>query len=63
MSNEEISIMMEFMDLGTLESVYQRTGPIPEKCVATITTQLLQGLIYLYDNHKIVHRGIQKRWN
>jgi serine/threonine protein kinase len=58
MHNEDISIMMEYMDLGTLDSVYQKTGPIPEKCVAKITSQLLQGLIYLYEHHKIVHRGI-----
>ena len=57
MHNDDISIMMEYMDLGTLDSVYQKTGPIPEKYVAKIASQLLQGLIYLYDNHKIVHRG------
>jgi serine/threonine protein kinase len=57
MHNDDISIMMEYMDLGTLESVYQKTGPVPERCVGKITSQLLQGLIYLYDHHKIVHRG------
>jgi mitogen-activated protein kinase kinase len=55
---QDINIMMEFMDMGTLDSLYTKNGPIPEKCVAVITSQLLSGLIYLYDNHKIVHRGI-----
>lgn len=53
-----INIMMEFMDFGTLESLYQKNGPIPETYVSVFTLQLLQGLIYLYEQHKIVHRGM-----
>ena len=57
MNSNDISIMMEYMDLGTLEHIYQKNGCVPEKAIASITSQLLQGLIYLYEHHKIVHRG------
>ncbi len=57
MNSNDISIMMEYMDLGTLEGIYQKNGAVPEKAVATMASQLLQGLIYLYEHHKIVHRG------
>jgi mitogen-activated protein kinase kinase len=56
--DDDINIMMEFMDMGTLEGIYIRNGPICEKAVSVITKQLLEGLIYLYENHKIVHRGM-----
>ncbi|KAJ2992193.1 MAP kinase kinase (MEK) [Globomyces sp. JEL0801] len=59
LGNDDISIMMEYMDLGTLETIYAKNGPIPEIPVAGITVQILQGLIYLYENHKIVHRDIK----
>ncbi|KAI8918061.1 kinase-like domain-containing protein [Entophlyctis helioformis] len=55
----DINIMMEFMDIGTLESVYRKVKPIPEQIVTQITLHILEGLIYLYDNHKIVHRDIK----
>jgi serine/threonine protein kinase len=51
--------MMEYMDLGTLESIYQKTGPVPEKWVSVIAFQILSGLMYLFEKHKIVHRGTQ----
>ncbi|KAJ3314839.1 MAP kinase kinase (MEK) [Boothiomyces sp. JEL0838] len=56
---EEINIMLEFMDLGALDSIYNRAGPIPEIAVSTICFQILSGLTYLYENHKIVHRDIK----
>ena len=46
------------MDLGTMENIYLKNGPVLEKAVATISAQILQGLIYLYEHYKIVHRGI-----
>ena len=53
-----LNIMMEYMDLGTLESVSKRTGPIPEQWIATMGYQLIKGMVYLFDTHKIVHRGM-----
>lgn len=56
---QDIFIMMEYMDLGSLETIYQRTGPIPENIVAQVGLRVLEGLTYLYTNHKIVHRDIK----
>ncbi|KAH6566508.1 hypothetical protein BASA60_009440 [Batrachochytrium salamandrivorans] len=55
----DISIMMEYMDLGTLERIYRKIGVLPEQIIGLVTLQILEGLIYLYDNHKIVHRDIK----
>lgn len=57
--DQDIYIMMEYMDLGSLETIYKATGPIPEPIVGVIGLRVLQGLKYLYLNHKIVHRDIK----
>ncbi|OAJ42153.1 hypothetical protein BDEG_25650 [Batrachochytrium dendrobatidis JEL423] len=55
----DINIMMEYMDMGTLERVYRKTGVLSEPIIAQVTLRILEGLIYLYENHKIVHRDIK----
>jgi len=59
LDDDAISIMMEFMDLGTLEGLYKKHGKIRESAVSIISYQLISGLNYLYENHKIVHRDIK----
>lgn len=54
----DINIMMEYMDLGTIDCLYKK-AKVPEMVVAQITFCVLDALIYLYDHHKIVHRGIR----
>ena len=58
MHQGDICIMMEFMDLGSLDKIYLKTGSFPELIAGIVTYHILQGLIYLYNHHKIVHRGI-----
>ena len=48
---------MEFMDKTSLDGIYKRKGPIPIDIVARIAHAVLEGLIYLYDVHRIIHRG------
>lgn len=57
LEKDELYIMLEFMDKGTLESIYQKNGPTEEKWVGKVAQQILEGLIYLFETHKIVHRG------
>lgn len=57
LNEQDIYIMMEYMNFGSLEHISKK-GPIPEPVVATIGSSIIQGLTYLYQNHKIVHRGI-----
>ncbi|KAJ3188124.1 MAP kinase kinase (MEK) [Irineochytrium annulatum] len=53
-----VSICMEFMDLGSLETIYKRVGPIPQDTVARIAVHVLRGLVYLTQMN-IVHRDIK----
>ncbi|CAH8259550.1 unnamed protein product [Arabidopsis lyrata] len=50
----EVSILMEYMDLGTLESL----SGVSENQLALMARQVLEGLNYLHE-HKIVHRDIK----
>ena len=45
------------MDVGSLEGVMHKQGPLPEPILATLTIGILNGLIYLFETHRIVHRG------
>lgn len=49
---------MEYMDKGSLDGVYKRTGAIDIEVVGVIALAVLEGLTYLYDVHRIIHRGI-----
>lgn len=60
MNEGDLCIMMEFMDVGSLDSIYNKMGVVPEHIIGGIGYHILTGLIYLYQNHKIVHRGNQR---
>jgi mitogen-activated protein kinase kinase len=45
------------MDKGSLDKIYKKTGPIPIDIVGKIAFSVLSGLTYLYDVHRIIHRG------
>ncbi|ORX81455.1 Pkinase-domain-containing protein [Basidiobolus meristosporus CBS 931.73] len=55
----KFSICMEYMDMGSLDYLYKKTGPIPEPVLGKITYAVLDGLTYLYDNHRIIHRDVK----
>ncbi|RKO91702.1 kinase-like domain-containing protein, partial [Blyttiomyces helicus] len=55
----DISICMEYMNLGSLDHIYKKIGPIPEEIVGKITFGLLAGLVYLYEKHRIIHRDVK----
>ncbi|KAJ1548043.1 Dual specificity mitogen-activated protein kinase kinase dSOR1, partial [Nowakowskiella sp. JEL0078] len=55
----EISICMEYMDMGSLDNVYKAIGSLPESIISLITGPVIRGLVYLFDSHKIVHRDIK----
>lgn len=48
---------MEFMDKGSLDGIYKRIGPIDIEVVGRVAFSVLEGLTYLYDVHRIIHRG------
>ncbi|KAJ7564337.1 hypothetical protein O6H91_02G013400 [Diphasiastrum complanatum] len=54
----EISLVLEYMDAGTLAHVLSAQKKISEPYLAELTRQVLKGLMYLHSN-KIVHRDIK----
>jgi mitogen-activated protein kinase kinase 1 len=53
-----ISIVLEFMDGGSLGNVLEQVGPVPEAVLANMTFEVLWGLAYLKREHRI-HRDIK----
>eukprot|EP00123_Amoebidium_parasiticum_P014238 comp22406_c1_seq1/m.33495 comp22406_c1_seq1/g.33495 ORF comp22406_c1_seq1/g.33495 comp22406_c1_seq1/m.33495 type:complete len:407 (-) comp22406_c1_seq1:234-1454(-) len=58
-ADSDLSIFMEYMDAGSLETLYKRMGTIPEKILRPITKSIVMGLHELRENHCIVHRDIK----
>jgi serine/threonine protein kinase len=54
----EVSICMEFMDVGSLDRLYRESSGFNEAILGKITLAVLKGLLYLYDHHKMIHRGL-----
>ncbi|KAG8897753.1 MAP kinase kinase (MEK) [Tulasnella sp. 403] len=58
-ADPHICICMEYMDKGSLDGIYKRSGPIDIRVVGMIALAVLEGLTYLYDVHRIIHRDIK----
>lgn len=58
-SDGEISICMEYMDGGSLDLILKKAGRIPEPILGKLTASVLKGLIYLREQHSIMHRDVK----
>ncbi|XP_054590126.2 mitogen-activated protein kinase kinase kinase kinase 2 isoform X2 [Nothobranchius furzeri] len=56
--NTKLWICMEFCGGGSLQDMYQVTGPLKEKQIAFVCRETLQGLYHLHENGKM-HRDIK----
>jgi mitogen-activated protein kinase kinase len=54
-----INICMEYMDLGSFDTIYRELGGINEQVIGKIALSALQGLDYLYRTFRIMHRDIK----
>ncbi|OLY80251.1 Dual specificity protein kinase FUZ7 [Smittium mucronatum] len=54
-----IKICLEYMDLGSFDSIYRKHGRVPIDVLGMLTFSVLQGLTYLYNTHRIMHRDIK----
>ena len=45
---------------SSLDGVYKTIGPIAEDVLGKIAFAVVSGLTYLYDAHRIIHRGEQQ---
>ncbi|GHJ86166.1 hypothetical protein NliqN6_2568 [Naganishia liquefaciens] len=59
MKEPHICICMEYMDRTSLEGISKKHGAIPIRILSRIAEAVLEGLTYLYDEHRIIHRDIK----
>ena len=57
LADPNICICMEFADKGSLDGIYKKIGAIQIDIVGMVALAVLEGLTYLYDVHRIIHRG------
>ncbi|XP_020583659.1 mitogen-activated protein kinase kinase 2-like isoform X2 [Phalaenopsis equestris] len=57
--NGAISIVLEYMDGGSLSDFLRKVGSIPEPHLAAICSQVLRGLIFLHHEKHIIHRDLK----
>jgi hypothetical protein len=58
LAEPNICICMEFMDKGSFDVIYKSIGAIDMNVVCMVAHSVLEGLMYLYDVHRIIHRGV-----
>lgn len=54
-----IHIALEYMDAGALSTILERKRTVPEKLLANITWQVLDGLEYLHREMHVIHRDLK----
>ncbi|KAF2726304.1 mitogen-activated protein kinase [Polychaeton citri CBS 116435] len=55
----DVTMCMEYMDVGSLDSISKHFGPIRVDVLGKIAEAVLGGLTYLYRAHRIMHRDIK----
>ncbi|XP_022749950.1 mitogen-activated protein kinase kinase 2-like isoform X2 [Durio zibethinus] len=58
-TNGAISIILEYMDGGSLADFLKNVKSIPEHYLAAICKQVLNGLMYLHHERHIIHRDLK----
>lgn len=58
-NDNDIHVCMEHMDCGSLDSILVKKGKFMLDVLGKITYSIIEGLIYLYDVHRIIHRDIK----
>eukprot|EP00762_Andalucia_godoyi_P000854 ANDGO_03829.mRNA.1 Mitogen-activated protein kinase kinase 1 len=58
-SDGAISLVLEYMDAGSLGDVVQKYGPLPEGAIAKVAESVLLGLHYMHKTLHCVHRDLK----
>ncbi|WFD34207.1 mitogen-activated protein kinase kinase [Malassezia cuniculi] len=59
LSNVQVLLCMEYMDMGSLDGIYQKYGPIEVPVCGKVVVCVIHGLTYLYEVHRIIHRDVK----
>lgn len=54
-----IMIALEFMDMASFKDVRARWGPVPEPVLGYACGRILEGLLYLHRERRLIHRDIK----
>ncbi|KAL9261566.1 Mitogen-activated protein kinase kinase SIPKK-like protein [Drosera capensis] len=57
--NDAFSIILEYMDGGSLVDFLRKVKTVPEPYLAAISKQVIQGLYYLHHQKHIIHRDLK----
>ncbi|XP_075516168.1 mitogen-activated protein kinase kinase 6-like [Primulina tabacum] len=57
--NGAISLVFEYMDRGSLVDIIRQVKTILEPYLAVVCKQVLQGLVYLHHERRVIHRDIK----
>ncbi|XP_010433557.1 PREDICTED: mitogen-activated protein kinase kinase 1-like [Camelina sativa] len=57
--NGLVSIILEFMDGGSLADLLKKVEKVPENMLAAICKRVLQGLCYIHHDRRIIHRDLK----
>ncbi|KAI4377454.1 hypothetical protein MLD38_015075 [Melastoma candidum] len=57
--NGAVSIILEYMDGGSLADFLKKVKSIPEAYLSAICKQVLKGLLYLHQEKHIIHRDLK----
>ncbi|KAL2045261.1 hypothetical protein N7G274_002344 [Stereocaulon virgatum] len=58
-SSGDVIMCMEYMDCGSLDRISKDFGPVRVDVLGKLTEAIINGLIYLYETHRIMHRDIK----
>lgn len=58
-NDNDIHVCMENMDCGSLDAILARKGKLPIDVLGKVTYSVIEGLVYLYDVHRIIHRDVK----
>lgn len=55
----QVSLALEWMDLGSFQDLLRAYGPLPEVCLSAVAHGLLHALLYLWEALGVLHRDVK----
>ncbi|KAJ8097965.1 kinase-like domain-containing protein [Lipomyces tetrasporus] len=55
----DVVMCMEYMDCGSLDRILKKKGPLKEDILGKIAEAVVEGLTYLYNLNRIIHRDVK----